>query len=386
VRRRGERTRLRHARGRPIERRLRRELGALRAPDEPAAAHRARSAVLSAHTAVTPAPRPAWRKRAAVAVAALAVVVLVAAGLTAPGQAVGDWLRDVVQHRPEAPPPRPAPALPAPGRLLVARDAGVAVVASAGGAHRLGPYEDATWSPRGRFAAVTAGDALLAVTPGGAVRWRVTPPTPPRSPRWAPDGFRIAYLAGPQLRVMVADGTDDRLFFGHVRDVPPAFRPTAARTVAWVDRDRRVRVADVDRAVLEWRSPSRVPSGTRTLSWSADGNRLLAAARRRLVVFELRSNRAAPTTVRGRLAAAAFPPAGSGAPALVQRRAGRSSVRLLGRRAPLIATRGRYRGLTWSPDGRWLLTSWEDQWLLVRADGHRITSVPNRGRPVAWIR
>ena len=229
------------------------------------------------------------------------------------------------------------------------------------------------------------GRRLLAVTPAGTVRWRVTAAVPPRHPRWAPDGFRIAYLAGPQLRVVVGDGTDDRLFWGHALDVAPAFRPGRDRTVAWVDSARRIRVADVDRAVLDWRSPSAVPRGTRSLSWSADGRRVLAAGPHATTVFTVAGGaRTFPS--RARIAAAAYPPSGAGPPAVLTRRRGRSAIRRLGSSVALIATRGRYDGLVWSPDGRWLVTRWGSRWLLVRADGRRMVTRAAHGTPLAWTR
>ena len=118
----------------------------------------------------------------------------------------------------------------AAGRVLVADGGRVALVADGRAPARLGRYRDATWSPGGRFAAVTTSHALLAVTPKGAHPLAGRPPRPPRHPRWSPDGFRLAYLSGAGLRVVVADGSDDRLFRGHVEDVAPAFRPGAGRT------------------------------------------------------------------------------------------------------------------------------------------------------------
>jgi hypothetical protein len=319
--------------------------------------------VLEAHAATPVVPRRRIRP-ALVAVAAAVLVAIVAAGLTAPGQAVGDWIRDVVHPR-QKPAPQ-APAAVPPGRVLTAGS--------------LGPYRDATWSPHGRFAAATTADALLAVTPAGAVRWRVRPPASPRQPAWSPDGFRIAYLAGSQLRVVIADGSDDRLFWGHARDVAPAFRPGHPHSVTWVDSQNRIRVADVDRARLEWRAPA--PPGVHALTWSADGRRLLAAGRRRAVLFDLAGGR---RTIRGRIAAAAFPPV-AGPAAVLERRGGGSSIRLLGAREPLISTAGRYRGLEWSPDGRWLLTRWGGQWLYVRRDGRRVLTQQGHGTPLGWVR
>jgi len=375
--------------GRAARTRRERELAAtLRqapTPGEAEAAARARRAVLAAHAAAPVRRRPPGRRLAiATGLGAIAVLAVLAAGLTSPGQAVAEWLRDIVRAEPASRPARPVARLPAAGRVLAAGEAGVAVIADARVPAPLGPYLDATWSPNGRFAAVTTRRALLAVTPAGAVRWRVQPPALPRHPRWAPDGFRLAYLAGPQLRVLVGDGTDDRLFRGHVRDVAPAFRPGAGRTVAWVDADGHVRVADVDRAVLAWRSPAPAPDGAHSLSWSPDGRRLLVAGRRRLAVHEVPSGRGRVSAVRGRMVAAAFPPAGRGRAAIVVRGGGRSTLRLLGSAQPLIQTSGEYAGLTWSPDGRWLLTEWDGRWLLVRRDGRETRIEPGRGRVLAW--
>ena len=88
-----------------------------RVPGERGAAARARRAVLEAHAARPVGPRHRWRP--AIAVAAVLALAVLAGGLSSPGQAVGDWIRDVVE-RPAPKPERPAPPpLPAAGRLLV---------------------------------------------------------------------------------------------------------------------------------------------------------------------------------------------------------------------------------------------------------------------------
>ena len=296
-------------------------------PGEAGAAARARRAVLEAHAA-RPAGRHGDRWRPAIAIAAVLALAVLAGGLSSPGQAVGDWIRDVVERAgAEAGPAgggaaargRPAARRHAARRRRCRRTAARPT--------RVGRYREATWSPR---RPVRRGhdrrSALLAVTPHGAVRWRVAPPAPPRAPAWSPDGFRIAYLSGPQLRVVVADGTDDRLFRGHVEPVAPAFRPGAGphrrvgrRRPARPRRRRRPRPA---RAGAR---PSRSRGRPRALLVAPTAAASSSPAGAACRVFDLAHRRVRTTRTRAPVVAAAFPPRGGGAPALLERRAGRSA-------------------------------------------------------------
>ena len=66
----------------------------------------------------------------------------------------------------------------------------------------------------------------------------------------------------------------------------------------------------------------------------------------------------------------AVPPTGT-ALALLLRRGERSEVAILdrGRFHRVFSGAGRFTGLEWSPDGRWLLVAWKDadQWVFIRS-------------------
>ena len=87
-------------------------------------------------------------------------------------------------------------SLPAPGRLLVAADSGAWVVDEDGSKRRLGSYREASWSPFGRFVVASRRNELVALTPGGEVRWTLARPDV-RFPRWGgtKTDTRIAYLS-----------------------------------------------------------------------------------------------------------------------------------------------------------------------------------------------
>jgi len=318
--------------------------------------------------------RVAWPRRHALALAlSAAAAAVVAAALSPPGRAVLGSLRDAVGREGVK---RAQPALvslPAPGRLLVQSAKGPWVVHADGSRRLLGPYREASWSPHGLFVAAARPNQLLAVEPGGRVRWALGRPDV-RFPRWTGTrtNTQIAYLTAGRLHVVAGDGTNDVDLCGEpaAARVAPAWRPDADRTLAYATTRGRVYVLDAAGCSLLWRSaPYPRP---RLLQWSADGSRLALVTDDRLVVFAGRR----PTVrfARG-ITSAAFAPAGhrlavvqDGSLLLVDG----DHVRAKPRR--LFAGVGRLGDVAWSPDARWLLVTWPgaDQWLFVRAGSGKL--------------
>ena len=199
----------------------------------------------------------------------------------------------------------------------------------------LGPYHDASWSPHGLFvAAVREGRELVAFEPKGNVRWVKPQRRLVHSPRWSYEGYRIAYFFGPILHVINGDGTGDRAIGPADRLVPPRWIGNT-HEVAYVTPDGRLRIVDSDR-----------PASSRT--------------------FGSRKNvRGEPRPGTGSLAQIdrGEPRPGTGSLAQIERRGARSIVTVGGRQ--VFAGAGRFGGLAWSPDGRWLLVTWPDADQLV---------------------
>jgi dipeptidyl aminopeptidase/acylaminoacyl peptidase len=350
-------------------------------PDERGAEERTWRVVRAAHAAraETPAPRRRLRLAGVPATAALAVVLLAASGT-----AIGHWIRDLA--RPGREHARPALAsLPAAGRLLVVSREGPWVVRSDGSKRLLGRYGDATWSPHGLFVAATQGDQLVALEPGGRVRWTLARPAPVSDPRWSPSGYRIAYRTGPSLRVVAGDGTGDRELARGVAAAPAAWRPGPAHVLAYAGGGGAVRVVATEGARPLWRSTR----GERPieLAWSGDGRRLLARGERALRIFDERGR--VLRTLRVAATAAAFAPTGHRLAVVTRGATGRSAVALIdaeratARERPIFAGPGELGDLAWSPDGRWLLIGWPsaDQWLFVSSESpRRVTAVSNLAR------
>ena len=360
-------------------------------PVDEDARQRAWRVVQAAYAEHEPRRRRPRRRLLALAVAAALVPVAAGGGAaaSAPDSAVGQWVRGVLGvGEPDA--EAALVRVPGGGRLLVQGGDGTWVVSADGAKRRLGAYAGASWSPNGLFVIAWRGRELTALDPAGRVRWSLAREERVDRARWAPvDGFRIAYLAGGDLRVVNGDGTDDHRYASARRDVAPAWRPDDTHVLAYVDARDRVNVDAVDSRRRLWRS---APLGAPIrLAWSADGQRLLAATRRQVTVFDgsgrPRGAQAMPAGFA--LQDAEWAPSGQEV-AIVRRSpaAGRSEVLLLdaarGLRGRVLFTGpGRFGALAWSPRGERLLIGWPDadQWLFLRPHGRgALTAVANIAR------
>jgi hypothetical protein len=344
---------------------------------DPAARERSWRVVRAACAHAAPAPRPRRRWRVGGAITALLLVVAgtATAAATAPRTGLGRWVRDVVGVAPSATDPALG-RIPGGGRLLTRAGDSVWLVSPDGSRRRLGRYAGADWSPHGRFVLAWRDRTLSALDPRGRVQWSLAGARPITGARWGTgDGYRVAYLAGRELRLVNGDGTGDRRLAAAAL-VAPAWRPGAAHVLAYVDAGRRIAVVDVDGGTARWRSgPLR---GLTQLAWSADGRRLLALGARRLRLWSdrgrLLASRATPAHTSAR--EAAWAPRGHRLAVVRTRGAGRGEVALLdadrGLAGRLAFTGpGRLGRPAWSPTGDWLLVPWPaaDQWLFLRPRG-----------------
>jgi hypothetical protein len=333
------------------------------APGEREARDRAWRVVRAAYEGREPV---AWPRRHVRPMAAGALVAAaLAAALSPPGRSVIHSLRKAVGVQHAAP---ELLSLPTSGRLLVNGPGGTWVVNRDGSRRRLGNYRDATWSPHGLFIAATQLHELVALDPKGNKRWTL-PRRSPRSPSWTGTrtDTRIAYLSNGRLRVVGGDGKGD-VAIGPAAGVAPVWRPGAGHVVAYATPNGDTVVYDVDRGSVLLRKPGRA----RKLAWSRDG--------RLLLVFRPYATRV--YDAHGRIVARDDPPDATFDvdAAFVGKTHEVVAIRAEGLGSNVFSLRdghtvfrgtGAFQQLAWSPDGRWLLVTWQtaNQWVFVRP-GH----------------
>jgi len=310
------------------------------------------------------------------------VTATVAAAASPSGRAVLDQVRRAVgiTHADAA-----LFSLPAPGRLLVvsSEGGGVWLAHDNGYKRKLGPYEDAEWSPHGLYVVATTKNHLVALDVEHGVRWTLARHDPVW-PRWegTRTDTRIAYLTRAGLRVVAGDGTGDRLLDRYAGDVPPAWDPGRLHTVAYYTGGAIV-LRNADSGRIVWRAPIDVtPSG---LTWSDDGRYLAVTSSPKSVVLDAGGRlRRSISMLGAELLETAFKP-GTHLLAVSLRLRQRSQIRLVdvdhpGRASLLFAGPGDFGDVAWSPNGRWLLLNWPsaNQWLFV--SGARVHAVGNIGQ------
>lgn len=353
---------------------MKRELEAVEIPGAHDARERAWAMARGALAEREVVPVESHRLRLAVAIAVVAAVV--AAALSPPGRAVLDEIREAVGVERAQ---QGLFSLPAQGQVLVGSDAGVWVVHEDGSKRLLGDYREASWSPFGRFVVAAGTNELVALEPDGDLRWTLGRPRA-RSPRWSGTeaDTRIAYVDRTGVRVVAGDGTGDRLLAPYV--APFAWRPGPGHVLATL-RGGELQLHNVESGRVLRQVDAGPVGEVLDLSWSPDGRSALIAHPDEIVLVDVARGTRRSIPVRERDAVAAtFSP--NGRTVAVLRPNAVLVVDAAGpRSAPrrIFAGAGPFSGLTWSPDGRWLLVGWPaaDQWVFVRADGGSIRAVAN---------
>lgn len=372
-------------------------------PVDPEAEARGLEVVLAAYAERSPRRSATALPRLAIA---LAVAALLAALLLSPaGASVRGWVGDVFSEAP-APTHTGLTAIPGSGSLLVQGAAGPWVVEPDGSRHRLGDYEEASWSPRGLYVAAASGRRLAAVVPDGTVQWSLTAPGTVRDPRWSPPstaGVFVAYRAGNGLRVVAGDGSEERPLDESVAPLAPTWSPLARPAeLAYIDARGTLRMIDVESGRPVARGAAL--GGIEWLEWGGVRTSVLFEASSRRIrtrpvhvdrhgAVALGQPRAFHLPAGETVEDAALSPDGTKVAALLGARAGgarrtdlmlfdvrhRASVRLL-------SVPGRLTELAWAPGGGRLLIDWPrfDEWLFLPthfAKGQAVTGISQAFAP-----
>jgi hypothetical protein len=361
---------------RDTERELARRLQDQRVPGEEEARERSWATIRAAQAERTPIV--GTRHRRGIAAALLAVGGAALVMLTPAGADLRSWMSDAID--PDSTQPRPAlTGLPGGGTVLAESRDGISLVSEDGARRFVGRFYRASLSPRALNVGVAEGRTLSAVTASGDPAWSL-PPSPARisDVAWSQhEGFRVAYLSGDGLRVVAGDGTGDRAVAAAL-PVDPAWQGPTDRVLGYVDEGGAVERIDVD---LGARLSSFEPSEeVRSLSFSADGKRLLTASERSIAFSAPDGREASSVDVLGEIVAAAFIDERGERAAIVTRESAKdfkgrpgSAVSIVSERngrleaRELFAIAGSLRGLAVSPVSDWLLVGWRDadQWLFL---------------------
>jgi len=319
-----------------------------------------------------PVPQPISR-RWPIAVAAAGAVVI-AAAITPPGRAVLGGVRDAIGREQVVGVKNAQPSLfslPAKGRVLAVSTRGPWVVNPDGSKRLLGAYRDVSWSPLGKFVVATKANELDTLEPGGRLHWSIAKPGITGA-RWGGTATdtRIAYLSGGALHVIGGDGRGDRIVVAHAAAVAPAWKPGDAHLLVYATPDAHVRIIDADSGHVSggWEG------SPKQLAFSPEGKSVLARSAGALDVYNAIGFHTAhiegghfvdaawggtPST----LAYVTFDPATNRSTVWAAGRGGEA------RPQELFGGAGRISSVTWSPDGRWVLASWDsaDQWVFIRS-------------------
>jgi hypothetical protein len=298
----------------------------------------------------------------------VALAIAAVLTLTPAGAEVHRWIDKTLGVRHASP---ALFSLPAPGKLLVSGPGGAWTVAGDGAKRRLGPWQQASWSPRALFVVVASGDQLAAVDPHGIPSWTLARLAVRFASWFPPSGYRIAYLSGSTLRVVAGDGTGDHALAGHVAPIAPAWRAGHEYQLAYESGDGAIILRDGDTGAVVW--SRRFGGRLQLLRWSADGSRLLVLTRDAAIVLDGNGSQVAREALGSGqpLLDGAISPDGHTIALLRNGDVTLVDLTAIGQAPRQVFAGDGLRQLAWSPDGNWLLVSWPpaDQWIFIRASG-----------------
>jgi len=321
------------------------------------------------------APHPHRRGMAARLVVVCGLICLgVGAALSPAGAAVGDWIGDRFAREDHA---RPAFAALPEGQPVLAISRRGAYVVRPENTRRLGSFSQAGWSPHGLHVVGVQGRRVIAVTKAATVKWTLARPRAVHDPAWSThEGFRVAYLEGTTVRVVVGNGdpATDHPVGRRAAAVTPAWRPHSDRWLTYAMTDGAIETVDVDSGRVLWRSP--VPASfetPRALAWSSRGDRLVALSSHSVTVLDRHGRVRRTIALPGVARELALHPSGDGMAVVLANRV--LEIRL-DRKRERVLFQGTVDGIAWSQDGRRLLVGWQgaDQWLIL-GPGRRVRAL-----------